>query len=315
MTSMIIFPGQGSQNVGMGKSLYDASVTARHVFHEIDDALGQHLSKIIFEGSETDLTLTENTQPALMAVSLAVVKMLEKECGISIASHFSLAAGHSLGEYSALCSAGVFTLSDTARLLKLRGKSMQDAVPVGKGAMAAILNLAFETIEEIVKNVATETKQICEIANDNSQGQIVISGHKEAVEKACILAKEAGAKRALLLPVSAPFHCSLMQPAADIMKAELEKTSLQSASLPVLANVSVTPLTAPDDIREALVAQVTGKVRWREIMDYAAENNITKIVEVGAGKVLSGLFKRATSDMQIYNIGTVDELENYLKAV
>ncbi|MEM6602691.1 MAG: ACP S-malonyltransferase [Pseudomonadota bacterium] len=314
MNKVILFPGQGSQSVGMGKNLYENFRCAKDVFDEVDDALGQKLSKIIFEGPEEDLTLTENTQPALMTVSMAVMRILEKEFDIVPAQHFTYAAGHSLGEYSALCCSHVFSLADTARLLKIRGTSMQKAVPVGQGAMAAIINLSFDKIADITQTVATDTGQYCDIANDNSEGQIVISGHKEAIDKACDIAKSAGAKRALLLPVSAPFHSGLMQPAAVAMEAALSEVTMQDADMPVIANVSVTPVTVVDDIRKALIAQVTGRVRWRETMAYFADNNIETAIEAGSGKVLTGLLKRAMKDVQLVNLQNPDDIELYAKS-
>lgn len=312
MSELIIFPGQGSQSVGMGKDLYDNFTAAKDVFHEVDDAINFNLSKVIFEGPEADLTMTENTQPALMAMSMAVVRVLETQGGVTLSEKYQYAAGHSLGEYSALCAAGVFSLADTAKLLKIRGKSMQAAVPAGQGAMAAILNLSFEQVTEIAQNAAKETGAFCDIANDNSDGQIVISGHKVAIEKACELAKEAGAKRALILPVSAPFHSQLMAPAADAMKEALENVTMNTAKLPIIANVSVAPITDPEAIKTALIEQVTGRVRWRETMGFAADNNIDTVTEVGAGKVLTGLFKRALKGATLNTINSVSALESYL---
>lgn len=309
---LIVFPGQGSQNVGMGKDLYDTFSAAKEVFQEVDDAINFNLSKIIFDGPDEDLKMTENTQPALMAVSMAVVRVLETQGNIDFATKYKFAAGHSLGEYSALCAAGVFSLADTAKLLQIRGQSMQKAVPAGQGAMAAILNLTFEQILEITQKAAAETNAFCDIANDNSDGQIVISGHKAAIEKACELAKEAGAKRALILPVSAPFHSQLMAPAAEAMKEALANVSMNSAKLPVIANVSVAPITESEAIKSALIEQVTGRVRWRETMNFAAENNINAVTELGAGKVLTGLFKRSLKGATLKTVNNVADIEAYL---
>ena len=314
MSEMIVFPGQGSQSVGMGKDLYDNFSVAKEVFEEVDDAINFSLSRVIFEGPEADLTMTENTQPALMAVSMAVVRVLETQGNIKISEKFSYAAGHSLGEYSALCAAGVFSLSDTAKLLKIRGSSMQKAVPAGQGAMAAILNLSFEQVTDIAQKAAADTNAFCDIANDNSDGQIVISGHRQAIEKACEFAKEAGAKRALILPVSAPFHSRLMAPAADAMQVALSDVKMNEASLPIITNVSVQPTTNPTEIKDALVAQVTGRVRWRETMAFAADNNINTVVEAGAGKVLTGLFKRALKGASLATLNTPADIEAYLTA-
>lgn len=308
MPTMIIFPGQGSQSVGMGKDLYDNFPIAKAVFSEIDDALNQKLSKIIFEGSEQDLTLTENTQPALMAVSMAVLAVLKQECDVKI-TDFSYSAGHSLGEYSALCAAGVFSLADTARLLKIRGQAMQQAVPLGIGGMTAVLGLSFDDIQRILKELPTG--QICEIANDNSDGQIVISGHKQAVEMASEMLKQAGAKRVVPLSVSAPFHCSLMKPAAEKMTEALGNISMKNAEIPVIANVLVQPITQSDAIKNALIQQVTGRVRWRETMQWASDNKISHIYEIGAGKVLSTLCKRAIKDANISAVNNVDDIKNF----
>lgn len=314
MTRAFIFPGQGSQSIGMGKELADTYTTARETFEEINDALGQNLTKIMWEGPESDINLTENTQPALMAVSMAVMNVLSKDAGLVLPQVASFVAGHSLGEYAALTAAGAFTLSDTARLLKLRGQSMQQAVPVGVGAMAAILGLDFEQVKDIAAQASAA--EICEAANDNAPGQVVISGHKGAVEAAIALATAAGAKRALALPVSAPFHCALMQPAADAMRTALDKTDIRPPLVPVVANITASAVTDPAQIRDLLVAQVTGRVRWRESVTWMKEQGVTEMIEIGAGKVLAGLVKRIEGDVAGSSVGTpaqIDELVARLK--
>lgn len=307
-----VFPGQGSQFIGMGKDLADAFPAAREVFQEVDDALSQKLSTIMFEGPDTDLNLTENTQPALMAVSVAVARVLQQaKPDLFTTAHCAFVAGHSLGEYSALTAAGSFGLSDAARLLKLRGQSMQKAVPVGVGAMAAILGLELPDVTDIVK--AASNHEIVAAANDNSFGQVVVSGHKAAVEKAVALATERGAKRAILLPVSAPFHCPLMQPAADAMRAALADITLRAPSVPLVANVIASEVTDPAQIKNLLVEQVTGMVRWRESVMYMKTRGVTETVELGAGKVLTGLTKRIEGDMTGRAIGTPKDIEEFLK--
>jgi len=307
-----VFPGQGSQFIGMGKDLADAFPAAREVFQEVDDALSQKLSAIMFEGPDTDLNLTENTQPALMAVSVAVARVLQQaKPDLFTTAHCAFVAGHSLGEYSALTAAGSFGLSDAARLLKLRGQSMQKAVPVGVGAMAAILGLELPDVTDIVK--AASNHEIVAAANDNSFGQVVVSGHKAAVEKAVALATERGAKRAILLPVSAPFHCPLMQPAADAMRAALADIALRAPSVPLVANVIASEVTDPAQIKNLLVEQVTGMVRWRESVMYMKTRGVTETVELGAGKVLTGLTKRIEGDMTGRAIGTPKDIEEFLK--
>lgn len=307
-----VFPGQGSQFIGMGKDLADAFPAAREVFQEVDDALSQKLSTIMFEGPDTDLNLTENTQPALMAVSVAVARVLQQaKPDLFTAAHCAFVAGHSLGEYSALTAAGSFGLSDAARLLKLRGQSMQKAVPVGVGAMAAILGLELPDVTDIVK--AASNHEIVAAANDNSFGQVVVSGHKAAVEKAVALATERGAKRAILLPVSAPFHCPLMQPAADAMRDALAQITLNAPSVPLVANVIASEVTDPAQIKKLLVEQVTGMVRWRESVMYMKTRGVTETVELGAGKVLTGLTKRIEGDMTGRAIGTPKDIEEFLK--
>ncbi|MDP2205255.1 MAG: ACP S-malonyltransferase [Alphaproteobacteria bacterium] len=308
-----VFPGQGSQFIGMGKDLADAFPVAREVFEEVDEALSQKLSTIMFEGPDTDLNLTENTQPALMAVSVAVARVLQQaKPDLFTPAHCAFVAGHSLGEYSALTAAGSFSLSDAARLLKLRGQAMQKAVPVGLGAMAAILGLELPDVTEIAK-AATGAAEIVSAANDNSFGQVVVSGHKAAVEKAIALATERGAKRAILLPVSAPFHCMLMQPAADAMREALAAIDLKAPSVPLIANVIATEVIDPAQIKNLLVEQVTGMVRWRESVMYMKTRGVTETVELGAGKVLTGLTKRIEADMTGRAIGTPKDIEEFLK--
>ncbi len=311
MTLAVTFPGQGSQAVGMGKILADAYGEARAVFEEVDDALGEKLSKIIFEGPEDQLTLTANTQPALMAVSIAAIRAMEAE-GFDLA-RASCVAGHSLGEYSALCAAGSISLADTARLLRIRGNAMQAAVPVGEGAMAAIIGLEHEEVESICKEVAAGN--CCQIANDNGGGQLVISGSRAEVEKAAEMAKEKGAKRALLLPVSAPFHSALMAPAADAMHDALADTQVQSPVVPLIANVLAEPVTDGGEIRKHLVEQVTGQVRWRETVSWMAQNGVTHALEVGSGKVLTGLARRIARDIKGISVGAPDDIKPALEAI
>jgi [acyl-carrier-protein] S-malonyltransferase len=290
MTAAFTFPGQGSQAVGMGKALAEAFPAARAVFDEVDAALGEKLTAIIWEGPAETLQLTENAQPALMAVSLATMRVLESEAGFSIAKHAAFVAGHSLGEYSALAAAGSLAVSDTARLLRTRGLAMQKAVPVGVGAMAALLGLDYETAVTIADEAAQG--QVCQAANDNGGGQVVISGDKAAVERAVEIAKAKGARRAMMLPVSAPFHCRLMQPAADAMAEALAGVTVQRPAVPLVSNVLAAPISEPDEIRRRLVEQVTGTVRWRESVTYMANHGVSRFFEIGAGKVLSGLVKR-----------------------
>ena len=308
MTKALVFPGQGSQIVGMGKELYDSFAEAKHVFEEVDDALSKNLSKIIFEGPIEDLTLTENTQPALMATSIAVMRVLEKQGGKSIGDIASYVAGHSLGEYSALCAAGSVSLSDTAKLLKIRGISMQEAVPQGQGAMAAIIGLSLEDVEKI----ATVVDGVAEVANDNSDGQVVISGAKAAVEQAEAIAKDVGAKRFVILNVSAPFHSSLMQPAADRMAEALASAEFVAPKVPLIANVTADVVTEPQEIKDLLVKQVTGRVRWRESVAKLNELGVEATIEVGAGKVLSGLTRRIVKEMSSVSIQNAADIEKYL---
>jgi [acyl-carrier-protein] S-malonyltransferase len=307
MTTAFLFPGQGSQAVGMGKALADAVPAARAVFDEVDEALGEKLSKIIFEGPDETLRLTRNAQPALMAVSLAALRALEAE-GISVASHAAYVAGHSLGEYSALAAAGSFSLGDTARLLRTRGDAMQKAVPEGVGAMAALLGLDLPAAMAGAEEAATE-EEVCEVANDNAPGQVVLSGHKAAVERAIEIAKGKGARRAMLLAVSAPFHCALMEPAAEVMANALAGTKIHAPAVPLVANVLAASVSDPTEIRQRLVEQVTGTVRWRESMAWLAANGVTRLVEIGAGKVLTGLAKRTAPEATAYSVGTPDDVK------
>lgn len=306
MALAFVFPGQGSQNVGMGKALAENFTPARQIFEEVDTALGSKLSSVIFEGPADTLTLTENAQPALMAVSLAAMRVLEAEAGLNLARDAQFVAGHSLGEYSALAAAGALTVADAARLLRTRGQAMQKAVPVGVGAMAALIGLAFDAASAVAAEAAQG--EVCEAANDNGGGQVVVSGNKAAVERAVEIAKMKGAKRAMLLPVSAPFHCALMQPAADVMVEALAKTAIKPPSVPVVANVLAKPIREPGDIVRALIAQVTGTVRWRESVAFMADAGVSNFYEVGAGKVLSGLIKRIADGASTSAIGSPDDV-------
>ena len=306
MKPAFIFPGQGSQVIGMGKALADASAAARAVFDEVDSALGHKLTDLMWNGPEGELTLTENAQPALMAVSVAAIRSLDVDHGLSVAKSAAYVAGHSLGEYSALAAAGTFSLSDAARLLKIRGRAMQAATPVGVGAMAALLGLDAADAEAVAREAAQG--EVCEAANDNAPGQVVISGNRAAVERAIELAKAKGAKRAVLLPVSAPFHCALMKPAADAMAEALSKVELKAPSVPVVANVVAGPVTDPAEIRRRLIEQVTGQVRWRECMAFMAGQGVDLFCEFGAGKVLTGLVKRTAPSASALAAGTPDEI-------
>lgn len=299
-----VFPGQGAQTIGMGKALADAYPSARAVFDEVDEALGEKLSTLIWEGDIAELTLTKNAQPALMATSLAAMRALESE-GVDI-TMASFVAGHSLGEYSALAAAGALTIADTARLLRIRGTAMQDAVPVGVGAMAALLGLDFETAKAVAKEAAQG--EVCQAANDNDPSQVVVSGHKGAVERALVIAKEKGAKRALLLPVSAPFHCSLMTPAARVMAEALDDVDIGAPSVPLIANVAATAVNDPETIRSLLVDQVTGSVRWRESVLYMASQGVTEVWEIGAGKALIGMVRRINKELTTGAVGAPDDV-------
>ncbi len=313
MSKAFVFPGQGSQAVGMGQALAEASTTARLVFEEVDDALSQNLTKIMFEGPDDELRLTENAQPALMAVSMAIVRVLSEEGGVSLDDKADFVAGHSLGEYSALAAAGSFILSDTARLLKLRGQSMQEAVPVGDGAMAALLGLDFDAAKE----VADEASQgeVCDVGNDNAPGQVVLSGATAAIERAVGIAKEKGARRAVLLPVSAPFHCSMLAPAAEVMENALGETEIAAPSPVLVANVTASSVQDPPIIRRQLVEQVTGMVRWRESVLYMKEQGVDTLIELGTGNVLTGLARRIDRELTGRSIQSPDDIEALLKDI
>jgi [acyl-carrier-protein] S-malonyltransferase len=312
MSSAFMFPGQGSQAVGMGKALADSFLSAREVFAEVDAALDENLTKIIWEGPSDRLLLTENAQPALMAVSLAVMRVLEAEAGVDLARDAVFVAGHSLGEYSALAAAGALSVADTARLVRTRGRAMQKSVPLGTGAMAALLGLDFDEAAAVAAEASQD--QICQAANDNGGGQVVISGNKAAVERAVEIAKARGARRAMMLPVSAPFHCALMQPAADIMAEALARTAIKAPVVPVVANIWAKPINDPAEIASALIAQVTGTVRWRESITFMGEAGVDTFYEVGAGKVLSGLVKRIAEGSHGSAIGTPQDIASFIAA-
>jgi [acyl-carrier-protein] S-malonyltransferase len=312
MSIAFVFPGQGSQAVGMGKALADNFTAARDIFAQVDDALGEKLTATIWDGPVERLTLTENAQPALMAVSLATMRVLEREAGVDLARDAAFVAGHSLGEYSALAAAGSISIADTARLLRIRGRAMQAAVPVGAGAMAALLGLEFDAAAAVAAEAAQG--QVCQAANDNGGGQVVVSGDKAAVERAVEIAKAKGAKRAMLLPVSAPFHCALMQPAADAMADALGKVTVRPPAVPLVANVRARELREPAEIVASLVAQVTGTVRWRESVAFMAAAGVDSFYEVGAGKVLSGLVKRIADGASATAIGTPDDVSAFKAA-
>ncbi len=311
----LVFPGQGSQVVGMGGELVAAFASARQVWEEVDDALGESLSKLVAEGPIETLTLTENAQPALLATSIVVMRVLEREGGFDLASQAAFVAGHSLGEYSALTAAGALTLRDAVRLVRARGLAMQKAVPVGTGAMAALLGAELEIGEKIAREAAQATGEVCAAANDNGGGQLVLSGHKAAVEKAIAIAAEKGIKRSIMLPVSAPFHSPLMQAAADVMATELAKTTISVPQVPVVANVTAQSVRDPELIRRLLIEQVTGLVRWRESVQHLKGEGIEEIVEIGAGKVLAGLVRRIDKDVAVRSIGTPADVETFLKTL
>lgn len=313
MSRAFVFPGQGSQAVGMGADLASAFQTARDVFQEVDEALKQNLFKLMKEGPESELVLTENAQPALMAVSVAVIRVIERDGGKPLATLASHVAGHSLGEYSALTAAGALQLADAARLLKLRGQSMQKAVPVGVGAMAALLGIELDGAQEACKEAAQG--EVVAVANDNGGGQVVVSGHKAAVERTIETAKPRGSKRGMLLPVSAPFHCPLMKPAADVMQEALEKVTLSTPQIPLVANVLASEVTNPTDIKQRLVEQVTGLVRWRESVQYMKSAGVDALIECGSGKVLSALVRRIDKEMTGTALNTPADIEAFLKTV
>ena len=313
MIRTFVFPGQGSQAVGMGKELAGAFATAQHAFEEVDDALNHHLSRLMFEGPEEDLTLTENTQPALLAVSMAVTRVLAEDGGIHVGAASRFVAGHSLGEYSALVAAGALTLPDAARLVRTRGRAMQDAVPVGEGAMAALLGLDLDDARAVAEEAAEG--EVCTAANDNAPGQVVVSGARTAIERVLEIAADHGAKRAIMLPVSAPFHCALMAPAADVMAGALAEVEMAAPEVPLIANVRAAEVTEPDEIRELLVEQVTGTVRWRESVLYMKEKGVEAFVELGTGKVLCGLVRRIDRGLSCVSLGAPRDIEDFLKTL
>ena len=313
MTVAFVFPGQGSQDVGMGKALAEAFPAARAVFEEVDDALSQKLSAIMWDGPKETLTLTENAQPALMAVSMAVMRVLETEKGFSLKDKVTFVAGHSLGEYSALAAAGAFSLADTARLLKLRGQAMQKAVPVGQGAMAALLGVGIDVAHKVAAEAAAG--DVCQVANDNEPTQVVLSGHKSAIDRVADIGKAHGVRRAVTLPVSAPFHCALMQPAADAMAEALSKIKIRAPTVPLVANVVASGISSPDEIKTRLVEQVTGTVRWRECVTYMAANGVTSAYEIGQGKVLTGLVGRIAPSIKATPVGTPADIDAALGAL
>jgi [acyl-carrier-protein] S-malonyltransferase len=313
MKRAFIFPGQGSQSVGMGKDLATAFGEAREVFEEVNDALSQNLSRLMFEGPEDELILTENAQPAIMAVSMAVMRVLERLGNTQTDAMAAMVAGHSMGEYAALCAASVFTVPDAARLLKRRGQAMQLATPVGKGAMAALLGLNLDAAQDVAD--AASQGEVCAVANDNAPGQIVISGDKVAVERAVALAAEKGARRCVFLPVSAPFHCSLMQPAADAMAAALALVDMTDPVVPLVSNVTAGEVTSVEDIRQLLVEQVTERVRWRESVLYMMDSEAETLVEIGSGRILTGMTRRIDRSLNGVTVGTPDEIDAFLKTL
>jgi len=310
MTRAFVFPGQGSQAVGMGRAMADASAEARSVFATVDEALGERLSDLIFEGDAETLTLTENAQPALMAVSMAALAVVREKSGRGLADLAAFVAGHSLGEYSALAAAGALDVADAARLLRLRGRAMQRAVPVGQGAMAALLGLDLDTAVAVADEAAED--QVCTAANDNAEGQVVVSGHRQAVERAVSIAAAKGAKRSMLLPVSAPFHCALMAPAAEAMRDALAGVAIARPAVPLIANVTAEPVDDPEDIRRLLVEQVTGRVRWRESVLAMKNRGVDELVELGAGKVLAGLARRIDRDLKARAIQTPEDADAFV---
>ena len=314
MSVAFVFPGQGSQAIGMGKDFIEQFSSARLVMEEADEILKQKLTKLILQGPQDELTLTENTQPALLAISMAILRTLEQETGKSAHQLAKFVAGHSLGEYSAHCAAGTFSLSDALRLVRLRGEAMQKAVPVGKGSMAAIIGLEIDQVESLLKDF-TNASHLCVIANDNSPGQVVISGHTTAVEEANVKATEAGAKRALLLPVSAPFHSPLMEPAANVMKDALGEVSIKEPKLEVIANVTAMPIQGKEFISQMLVQQITGRVRWRESIQHLAQLGAEHVIEIGAGKVLTGLNKRIDNTLNAFSINNPSDMDEFFKLI
>jgi len=316
MKRAFVFPGQGSQAVGMGRSLADAFSAARDLFAEVDEALSQSLSRLMFEGPESDLILTENAQPALLAASLAVIRVLESEGGLMFGRDVAYVAGHSLGEYSALAAARAVTIADAVRLVKLRGQTMQRAVPLGKGAMAALLGLDVEAARAVVvEAVRSQPDEICAVANDNAPGQVVVSGHYKAIERAIALARERGARRSIILPVSAPFHSPLMAPAAKVMEQALDKTALAPPLVPLVANLSASAISDPAEVKHQLVGQVTAMVRWRECMQYLETAEVEEIAEIGTGRVLTGLCRRITPDLSACSVCTPVEVDAFIKGL